>query len=108
MEEAFAVAHAISPAKQKTEKRAGKKHDAKGEHRFAPGLARCGIRRSHGGESTFVNQRRAWSNYFVVQKARGKCWSLVSLQLMLVLKFNLGLDFPPLFESREYEGDFRN
>ena len=41
VEEGFVVPHAIGPAKQKTEKRPGKKHDAKGEHRFAPGLARC-------------------------------------------------------------------
>ena len=100
VEVAFAVADAIGPAKQKTEKRPGEKHDAKGEHRFAPRLARCWIRRSHGSESTFVNQCRARSNYFVVQNGRGQCWSLVSLQLMLVLIFVLVLDFPALRKSR--------
>ena len=107
VKEGLAVAHAIGPAKQKTEKRPGEKHDAKGEHRFASGLARCWIRRSHGSESTFVNQRRARSNYFVVQKASRKYWSIVSLQLVLVLKFVLVLDFPAAFEGPK-RGPFGN
>ena len=65
----FVVTDTIGPAEEKTEKRHGKKHDAKSEYRFALGLARCWFGWSHSGESTLVSQRGARSNYFA---ARGR------------------------------------
>src|SRR6476660_8004521 len=98
MEEGFALAHAISPAKQKTEKRAGKKHDAKGEHRFASGLARCWFGWSHG-DSTLVDGACPAGQTIFVQGASENVTRLSVLRLVLVLVIFLVLDLPSAFEG---------